>query len=295
MTLSEFLEKEGFLLYTASEGRKALAMIYNDPPDLILVDVDSGRETPLRGLCKEIKEDNIYGHLPIIALFDRGFLKTGQVIQWMIDDFVCKPLNHPELLMRIRLNLSCGEKNLDANALTRLPGNNSIIQQIQGRIDAKTPFALAYLDIDNFKAFNDRYGFSRGDEALRMTARLVGNVVNSKKDSNAFVGHIGGDDFVFLVSPENVVSVCEEVIKNFDQIVPIFYDEKDRVRGYIASVNRKGEPTQFPIMTVSIGVALSSNITKLTHFGQITSVATEMKKFAKKYTGSCYKIDRRRG
>lgn len=291
--LEEFLAQEGILLYTAVGGEEALALIYNDPPDLIVVDVDKEREGSVGTLCGEIKSDNIYGHLPIIALFRREFLSQGRIDQWRVDDFACKPLDFQELLERIRLILSRGEQELDANALTRLPGNNTIIQQIQRRIEAKTSFALAYIDIDNFKAFNDRYGFSRGDEVLRMTARLVGNVVKSKKDSRAFVGQIGGDDFVFLASPENVVPMCEEIIRNFDQIVPIFYDADDRLRGCIDSVNRQGQKMSFPLMTVSIGVALSAQISNLSHFGQISSVATEMKKYAKMYAGSCYRIDQR--
>ncbi len=292
--LADFFGEEGYLLYAAAEGKRALAMIYNDPPDLIVMDVNEKRKDPLRDLCREIKGDNIYGHLPIIALIQRRSLEVEFLDGWMLDDFVCKPLNLYELSVRIRLILSRGEKNLDANALTRLPGNNTIIQQIQRRIEAKISFALAYLDIDHFKAFNDRYGFSRGDEALRMTARLVGNVVNEMKDPHAFVGHIGGDDFVFLASPGVAVPACEEIIRNFDQIVPIFYDERDRVQGYIASVDRQGKPTRYPIMTLSIGVALSPNLSGLAHFGQITSVATEMKKFAKMHPGSCYKVDRRK-
>jgi len=294
--LKALSEKMGGSFTAVGDGSQALAMIYNDPPDLIVIDVDRDeeKEEELGSLCCEIKKDNIYGHLPIIAMILKEFLGKERIDHWMIDDFVCKPVDFSELLVRIQLIFSRGEKNLDANALTRLPGNNTIIQQIQERIDTKTPFALAYMDIDNFKAFNDRYGFSRGDEVLRMAARLAGNVVFAKKDPNAFVGHIGGDDFVFIVSPDNVASVCEEIIRNFDQIVPIFYDDEDRRQGFIASVNRQGKRMEFPIMSVSIGVAISTHISPLIHYGQITSIATEMKKYAKRFAGSCYRIDRRK-
>ena len=290
--LSGVLNGKGYRTTTVNEGNRALSMIYNDPPDLILMDMDN-RVGHLGEVCGEIKSDNIYGHLPILAIMNRRLAVQGEIERWMVDDFIYKPVDEVELLLRIHLIFTRGEKNLDADALTRLPGNNTIIRQIQQRIDTETSFALAYLDVDNFKSFNDRYGFSRGDEALRMTARLASNVVSAHRDSDAFMGHIGGDDFVFMITPENVATVCEEIIRNFDQIIPTFYDEADRARGYIESVDRQGRKSRFPMMTVSIGVGLSRNIPALSHFGQITAVASEMKKYAKKHEGSCYFVDRR--
>jgi len=290
--LSRVLSGEGYQTTTVNEGNRALSMIYNDPPDLILMDMDNRIGHPGK-VCGEIKSDNIYGHLPIIAIMYRGGAVQDEIGRWMVDDFIYKPVDEVCLLLRIRLIFARGERNLDANALTRLPGNNTIIQQIQRRIETETSFALAYMDVDNFKSFNDRYGFSRGDEVLRMSARLAGNVVSAHRNPDAFMGHIGGDDFVFMVAPENVAAICDEIIRNFGQIIPTFYDEADRARGYIESVDRQGRKSRFPLMTVSIGVGLSRNIPALKHFGQITAVASEMKKYAKKHEGSCYFVDRR--
>ncbi len=287
------LEKQDFTVNFAEEGERALSMIYNDPPDLILVDMDSDKGH-LGDLCVEIKSDSIYGHLPLVAMFQKGGYADGEVIRWKVDDFVFKPVDPDEILLRIQLIFDRGERNLDANALTRLPGNNTIISQIQSRIDKKASFALAYLDIDNFKPFNDRYGFSRGDEVLRMTARLIGNVVTSVKGSDSFVGHVGGDDFVFIVSPGVVKEVCEKIISNFNQIIPIFYDEEDRTNGYIESIDRQEQRCRFSLMTVSIGVGLSDNFSKLSHYGEIAAVASEMKKFAKNQGGGGYRVDRRK-
>lgn len=290
--IGKLLKSEGFNTSFAEEGGRALGMIYNDPPDLVLIDMEPG-ESHLGELCMEIKSDNIYGHLPLIAMLPKGVYAYGEIKKWMVGDFIYKPFDMEELLLRIRLALVRDKRNLDANALTRLPGNNTIIQQVQSRIDAGKSFAFAYLDVDNFKSFNDQYGFSRGDEVLRMTARLLGNVVYAKGDSDAFAGHIGGDDFVFITGPETAEATCKEIIQKFDQIIPIFYDESDRAKGYIESLNRQGRVMHFPLMTISIGVALSRNITSLSHFGQITSVASEMKKFAKKHPGSGYFFDNR--
>ncbi len=290
--IDALLKNEGFNTSFAEEGGRALGMIYNNPPDLILVDMEPG-ESHLGELCMEIRSDNIYGHLPLIAVLPKGVYGYEEIRKWMVGDFIYKPFELEELLLRIRLALVRDKRSLDANALTRLPGNNTIVQQIQNRIDAGESFSLAYLDVDNFKSFNDCYGFSRGDEVLRMTARLLGNVVYAKGNSDAFVGHIGGDDFVFITRPETVGVTCVEIIQKFDQIVPVFYDESDRARGYIESVDRQGQTVRFPLMTVSIGVAFSRNIKNLSHFGQIATVASEMKKFAKKHPGSIYFFDNR--
>ena len=131
---------------------------------------------------------------------------------------------------------------------------------------------MGYVDLDYFKSFNDKYGFLRGDEIIKMTARLLTNSLRSLKSSEVFVGHIGGDDFVFIVPPERLDIVCKEIIKNFDLIVGNFYDEEDRIRGYIESKNRKGHPEKFPVVSVSIAV-VSNEYRPVRHIGQVSTIA----------------------
>jgi diguanylate cyclase (GGDEF)-like protein len=181
---------------------------------------------------------------------------------------------------------------VEINPLTRLPGNITITKQIQGRLDQGEIFALAYADIDYFKPYNDKYGFGRGDEILKMLGRLILNLVKQKQSQKSFVGHIGGDDFIFLMEPALVEETAAEVVDTFDRIVPTFYDPADRELGFILTRTRRGREQTFPFITLSIGI--TDNRTKtFDHYGRMAEVATEMKAFAKAETGSCYRVDRR--
>jgi diguanylate cyclase (GGDEF)-like protein len=164
---------------------------------------------------------------------------------------------------------------------------------MQRRLDGGGVFALAYADIDFFKPFNDRYGFSRGDEVIRMLGRLILNVVKMKTPNDSFVGHIGGDDFPFMVPFEEVEGVCGEIIRHFDSIVPSFYDTGDRTEGFIESSDRDGKKRRFSFITVSIGVAHNAYM-PIRDYRRLSEVAAEMKTYAKKHPGSCFKVDRRR-
>ena len=162
---------------------------------------------------------------------------------------------------------------------------------IQKTVQQKSKSALCYLDLDNFKAFNDRYGFARGDEALRMTARIITNVAR-KMHADSFVGHVGGDDFFFIIPSHLIKECCEQIIQNFDLVIPTLMNE-DRVRGYIESKDRKGKLQRFPLLSLSIAV-IDLNITRIDHPGEVSATAGELKKAVKKLNGSNYLINRRR-
>ncbi|MDD5167326.1 MAG: GGDEF domain-containing protein [Syntrophales bacterium] len=163
---------------------------------------------------------------------------------------------------------------------------------MQSRLDQGVPFALAYADLDHFKPFNDKYGFSRGDEVIKITGRLMLNMVRNRSHGNIFIGHIGGDDFICIMDPALIAETCQDVIDAFDQIIPSFYDAEDRAKGYIESYDREGRPRKFPIMRISIGIASTENGV-FSHYGQVTSIASEMKHVAKKTPHSCYRMNRR--
>jgi diguanylate cyclase (GGDEF)-like protein len=192
----------------------------------------------------------------------------------------------------VELSLFREQRIVEINPLTRLPGNITITKEIQRRLDAAELFAVAYADIDNFKPFNDKYGFSRGDEVLKMVGRVILNIVKEVQPHGSFVGHVGGDDFVFITEPDNVETAATRINDYFDQLVPTFYDPEDRAIGEIVSVDREGKERRFPLMTNSIGIAHTRNRT-FAHYSEITQIAAEMKHFSKSTPGSVYKIDRR--
>jgi GGDEF domain-containing protein len=264
---------------------------FTSTPDIIIIDAETF-QTDNAGAVSAFKSDPVFGHLPILAILRdiRSFLTMR--LDLLIDDYIISPFEWEDLALRIELRTSRAVKVLDINPLTRLPGNIAIIEEIQKRIDSGGGFALAYADIDNFKPFNDRYGFSRGDEVIRMTARLITNIIKLTSPSEGFVGHIGGDDFIFIQPVETVERTCSELIGSFDEIIPSFYDPSDREGGFIESSTREGKVKTFPVVTLSIGVAHNMH-KRFTHYGQISEIAAEMKKYSKTFTGSCYRIDRR--
>jgi diguanylate cyclase (GGDEF)-like protein len=181
---------------------------------------------------------------------------------------------------------------VEINPLTRLPGNISINRELQERIARNENFSFGYADLDFFKPFNDRYGFSRGDEVIKITGRLILNIVKNKNPQGSFVGHVGGDDFVFIIDSALAEEAAAEIIEAFDSIIPTFYDPEDSMQGCIKSFDRKGRTSTFPIMSISIGIT-ETRARSLSHYGEITELASEMKKFAKQFKGSCFRSDRR--
>ena len=226
--VERLLHKAGFEVRAAGNGQDALDIFYRDAPRCLVIKHGlSLREG--KSLLDEIKSDNVYGHLPAIVLMSEQEIQ--EEVDWSAvpaDDYVVEPVSGPELLSRIRMCWARALRDVNANPLTGLPGNLSINQEAQRRIASSTPFAFAYLDLDTFKAYNDKYGFSRGDEVLRMTARVIVNVIRSLESDETYVGHIGGDDFVFMTPPHLIIRACQECTKNFSLIVPNFYDEDDR-------------------------------------------------------------------
>ncbi len=291
-------------------GRAVLEQFFLDPPDLLLV---SAALPDMSGvsLIQLVKGENVYRQVATVLAMD---VPGVAGMDWQgveADDFMvlpatpapaegmgCMPLPPPlatELSARIELALTRAGRALDASPLTRLPGNTSIIKFIQGLIDRRMDFALAYADLDNFKAFNDKYGFSRGDEVLMLTARLLATTVREVRGQPAFVGHVGGDDFVFVTPVDEAEDACRRVVGSFDAIVPGFYDADDRTRGAIVAHDRQGQVRSFPLMAVSIAVVCNRPGAglSLAHYGEASYRASQVKKLAKDRTGSCYVFDRR--
>lgn len=184
------------------------------------------------------------------------------------------------------------EVNLDANPLTRLPGNLAIEKALLTRLQRQRRFAFCHVDLDNFKAFGDHYGYARGSEVLKMVGQILERLGESGRQ-DTFIGHIGGDDFVLICPPERASGLCQQIIKEFDAAIPDFYDADDRGRGYIISRDRNEVVQQFSIMTMSIAVVTNER-RDITSPMQVAEVAAQLKKYAKSFPKSIFVIDQRR-
>lgn len=286
------LEYEGFTVLEAEDGQSALEMIQRHHPDLAIFDYVMPRmDGPTA--CQILKQDLLLRHLPIIMLTGRSEtvdkvhgLETG------VDDYVVKPFEPKELAARVRMVLRRTSQELEANPLTKLPGNVTIQREIERRITERASFAVCYCDLDRFKAFNDSYGFERGDRAIRLTADVLLASLKARGTPRDFLGHIGGDDFVLLTTPECAEPLCQEIIARFDREVPALYDDEDRARGYLEHPDRKGKPVKVGFLTISIAVVINT-AQRFTHLGQIAAVGAELKQYAKQTPRSIYVLERR--
>ena len=287
------LEEENYDVIEASNGEDALKLLQAKSPNLLLLDYNMPRMNG-KEVCQKVKQDLLLQHLPIIMLTGKGeIVDKIEGLDAGADDYVVKPFEPQELLARIRMILRRAQRDLEANPLTRLPGNISILNEFQSCIDKNLPFAIAYVDIDNFKSLNDKYGFERGDEVIKETARTLIKNIQDKGNKNDFIGHIGGDDFVFISTPDKIDEICKEIIQNFDSTMPNFYNEEDKKIGFIIAKNRQEITQKFPLITISIGVVTSES-RKISHVAEIGELGAELKKHAKTLKHSNYIKDKRK-
>jgi PleD family two-component response regulator len=281
----------------AGTGEEALQIVKNEDVRLVLLDVMmpgmSGYE-----VCLQLRRNPQTCHTVVVMLTARD--KEEDVVEGLdigADDYLVKPFKTSELRARISSHLRRQWRELQANPLTRLPGNNEIDQTIRTSIRAGLKFAVCHADINSFKTYNDRYGFTAGDRVLIFTAELLTRAVSEQGDpEHDFVGHIGGDDFIIVVAPERVEPICSAVVQGFDAGVPSFYDEQDLARGGVVTVDRLRKTVFSPLATISIAV-VSSDGHNFSHPAQIAQAAAEIKTFLKKseHGTSRYMVDRRCG
>lgn len=285
---------DGYLVDIANDGEEGLRKAVDLQPDLVLLDVMmpglDGTE-----VCRRMREDPRTLNTPIIFLTAKS-QSTDKItgLSAGADDYIAKPFDPPELTARVRSALRRNKAMRDVSPLTGLPGNTSVSAELERRVlDRATPFAVCWCDLDDFKAFNDHYGFLRGDEAIQLTARVLTSALDAHPWPHNMAGHIGGDDFVLVCDPDQVESLCRMATGMFDERVLDLYDSDDVAQGYIEVSDRRGESSSFPVMGLSIGVA-TSLVRSFNSRAELSEVATEMKAFAKAAPGSAYEIDRRR-
>ena len=289
LTLSE----ENYEILEAKDGEEALKIINTKPLDLVLLDYKIPKMDG-RQVCRLIKKDLLLRHLPIIMVTGKGDINDKvDGIDAGADDYVVKPFEPKELLARIRMILRRTERDLEANPLTRLPGNVSILNELTRRMESKSLFAACYIDLDKFKAYNDKYGFEHGDEVIRETARIIIRATQKFGKPEDFIGHIGGDDFVVITAPDIADSVSQTIIDDFENTVPGFYNETDRKNGFILAHDRQGKEQKIPLLSVSIGVVTNES-RKIEHVAQISEIGAELKAVAKSLERSNYVKDKRK-
>jgi diguanylate cyclase (GGDEF)-like protein len=286
------LRAAGYEVHVASDGEEALAQAVEIRPDLILLDVMMPKLDGFE-VAQRLRRDARTSSSSIIMLTAKA-LSSDKVLGLSsgADDYIIKPFDPVELLARVKGTLRRAREMRALSPLTGFPGNIRIQDEIQRRVAEEMPFALLYADLDYFKAYNDFYGFVRGDRAIQTLARLSAEIVEEMVGPVGFVGHVGGDDFLTIVPPEFAEKVAEELCRRFDEQVPGLYDVTDMNRGAIEVRDRQGNLRSFPLLTLSIGIA-TTLVRRFSHYGEAVAVATEMKQFAKRTPSSTYAIDRR--
>jgi len=286
------LRSAGYDVTVASDGQEAIDRAVDLRPDLVLLDVMMPKLDGFE-VAQRLRRDPRTSSTSIIMLTAKA-LSSDKVLGLSsgADDYIIKPFDPVELLARVKGSLRRAREMRALSPLTGLPGNIRVQEEIRNRVADGTPFALLYADLDHFKAYNDSYGFVRGDRAIHGLARLAVETVQEMVGPEGFVGHVGGDDFVMLVDPDLAEPIAGRVCQRFDALVPTLYDPADLERGGVEVRDRQGNLRTFPLLTISIGV-VSTVRRSFTHYAEVVTVATEMKQFAKREPRSSYAVDRR--
>ena len=286
------LELGGFDVLSAPDGPSALALLDDRLPDVVVLDVVMPLMDGYATLGR-IRRHATASHVPVIVLTGGGLDTTEPVksLEAGADDFIAKPFSPQEMLARVRAKVRRANVDSSLQPLTRLPGNIAIEHEVRRRFEAREPWAVNYADLDNFKAFNDHYGFVRGDDAIRLVSTTMSDTIKRIGTESDFLGHIGGDDFIIVTSPQRAENLARTVAETFDRDVPPLYDPADRNRGWIAAKDRRGNSVRFPLMSLSLAIVTQSP--RITSYQSIGEVAAELKSFAKRQAGSFVAMDKR--
>ena len=288
--ISDILRSADYEVISAAGGAEGLLKVRSEKPDLVILDVVMPDVDGLE-VCRILRDDESNNLMPIIILTaqdNEDNKLTG--LELGADDYIIKPFNPRELLSRVKNTLKRIDRNRWANPLTGLPGNIEIQSEINSRIAKAELFCVLYIDLDNFKAYNDVYGFTSGDRAIKLSADILKDNINNNKD---FIGHIGGDDFIIISDVEEADKIADGIIEDFDKKILDLYNQDHLDKGYIMTVDRLGNEMRFPIMSISIAIVTNEK-RKLFSALQVSEIAAEVKKKAKSILGSSKVRDMRR-
>lgn len=287
-----FAREQALRIVQISRAEDVLARVNRSFPACIVVDTDAAGECI--ALCRTLKSDTFCAIVPVIFLME-GHSTHAMALASLdagADEVLTATMDERERLLRLKMTLRRADRDVSVHPTTRLPGTVQIERDIAERVRSGDLFAVCYADLDHFKEYNDRYGYNEGDRVILMLSHILRDVVKGHSPGG-FIGHIGGDDFIFNVPLEDMRRCCEEVIEVFDELVPYQYSEADRRAGYFLGKDRRGNLLKIPIMTLSIGV-VTNQYRRYTHTARVSEHATEMKTYAKSLPGSVYAVDRRR-
>ena len=265
----------------------------NNIPSLIIINEDAVKRD-IVDLCRQIRRNEDNTITPVIVVSSNADIEHRiEVLKESVEYYVRKPVDEEYLYYTIKNLGRLLSINRTISPLTGLPGNVQIHAELKKRLTKKEEFAVLYIDLDNFKAYNDVYGFLKGDQIIQFTANTILNGIHTYFSEGTFVGHIGGDDFIAIVPHENIEELCQTMIATFDKGVRNFFTEADQEKGYIEVENRKGVVEQFQLTSVSIGVVVAEK-GRFANILEIGEISTQVKHLSKSIPGSSYAIDRRK-
>jgi diguanylate cyclase (GGDEF)-like protein len=260
-------------------------------PAAVIFDARVDPESVLAA-CRRLKRDTYTAVIPAAVLVAEGEQPIAAAFEAEADEVIPPCMAQAEARLRLEAMMRRAARDTCVHPSTRLPGAPEIEYEISRRVSAGARFAVCYADLDHFKEYNDRYGYFEGDRVIRILAKILHDVVRGMCPEDGFVGHIGGDDFIFIVPLQHATAVSQEVLDVFDALAPYQYSEQDRSAGYFFGKDRRGQLHRVSLMTVSIGIVTNERRT-FTHAAQVSELATEMKSYAKTLPGSVYVVDRR--
>ena len=288
------LENWGFEVIQAEDGETALAMAEEYSPDLILLDLMLPKMDGIE-VCRRLKSGFWTSRIPVIMLTAKKEVKDKvRGMEVGADDYITKPFSREELEARVKMVLSRTRSQRDRNPLTSLPGQIAVQGHVERLLADNIPFALLYLDLDNFKGYNDYYGHSRGDEVIKLLADVIVGAVAQRGSRGDYVGHIGGDDYTVVCAPEAAKEISDDIVAEFETRVTSLFAPEDVARGYFVIVDRQGKTTKQPCRIHITIAAVPNDDKQYSSYVAMVDIATELKKFGKMREGSVVVFDRRR-
>ncbi len=285
-------EQKSFPLEVHSDAAQVESIVLRGHPCFLFIDADRMGAVGLE-LARHLKSDPFTAIIPTLVL--AGAHDAVQIQGWFSAgaDEIVTPLFPPaEQRARLDALLVRTQRDVSVHPSTRMPGTTEIEREIRRRLEGEGEFAVCYADLDHFKEYNDRYSYYDGDRVIYILSRILHDVVKGLLGARGFVGHIGGDDFIFIIPAADISPVCGEILSVFDTLVPFQYNDQDRRAGYFFGKDRRGQLHRVPLMTLSVGIVTNRHRT-FAHPAEVSELATEMKSYAKTLPGSVYVVDRR--
>jgi diguanylate cyclase (GGDEF)-like protein len=290
--VSHWARGRDFPLEIHSDPAQVESIVLRGHPCLLFIDADRMGAAGLE-LVRRLKSDPFTAIIPALILASSH--EAEEIQGWFAagaDEILTGVFPLAEQQARLDLLLVRTQRDVSVHPSTRMPGTTEIERAIRRGLEGDQEFAVCYADLDHFKEFNDRYSYYDGDRVIYILSRILHDVVKGLLGSRGFVGHIGGDDFIFIIPAADISAACGEILSVFDTLIPFQYNEQDRRAGYFFGKDRRGQLHRVPLMTLSVGIVTNRHRT-FAHPAEVSELATEMKSYAKTLPGSVYVVDRR--